>query len=801
MPESRTGGSPYSNTYNSPIDFACQKNYIVLLSDGEPTQDTGAENRIESLPGFGEAVGPRCERLPGEWSNDGKCLDEMAEYMYKHDLSNEFFGDQNVTTYTIGFAIDLPLLEATAEKSGGKYFLADNTTTLASALTKIVVSILDDASTFTAPSVPVNAFNRTQNLDDVFVSVFNPSSTVHWPGNVKKYKLINGVFVDVNDNPAVDPATGFFKEDAQSYWSSEADGDRPPAGGAAEQLPDHADRELYTNVAGGDLNATGNQVRVTNSTITGAMLGGADDSNADATGMTERDYIVEWMRGLDVNDANDNGETDDTRRQMGDPLHVRPVPVIYGGTADNPDMVIYTSTNDGYMHAIDPDDGSELWAFVPERLLPLMKAQYLDETSPLRVYGLDGDISVTVLNDDEIGGITGSERVILTFGMRRGGDAVFALDVTDRNDPQLLWEIDSSTPGFEALGQTWSTPQYARVKLGGDYEDVVFFAGGYDPGQDNETWRTDSQGNAVYMVDIETGELLWSAGPDSSHDLVLAEMQHSIPAPLRVIDLNSDGLASRIYFGDMGGRVWKIDLMNGFPVDEFGRGGVMASLGGAGVDTPTTADLRRFYNQADVVNTVYDGKRFLAVNIGSGYRAHPLDREIDEWFFSVRDFYPTTALASTAYTTPVPFDALVDITDGGGIDVGSTQPGWRLELKASGGEKVLGRSVTFDGVIYFTSFAPGSAANACTAVAGQNRLYAISLFNGFTVLPDDEPYITLKQGGIGAQVELYAVSTDEDGDGEDDTTKLRPCIGVECVDPDIDADLVKRSYWSQDGAE
>jgi len=801
--ESRVGGTLLSSTYNSPIDFACQKNYIVFLSDGEPTQDRDAENRIEGLPGFQSAVGPACRRLPGAWNDDGKCFDEMAEYMYKRDLSDEFFGPQNVTTYTIGFAMDLPILEAAAQKSGGQYYRADDTTTLASALTKIVVSILDDASTFTAPSVPVNAFNRTQNLDDIFVSVFNPSSTVNWPGNLKKYRLANGKFIDANTQLAVDPETGFFTSTAQSFWSSSPDGDRPRDGGAAEQLPAYDDRNLYTDVAGGALTSTGNVVTPDNTAITGAMLGGASTSDEadydDGLNMNERERIIMWLRGMDLFDDNDNGEITDTRRVMGDPLHVRPVPVIYGGTADDPDMAIYLSTNDGILHAVDPSDGSELWAYIPSEMLEYQQTRYLDPVSPQKLYGLDGEITAVILNDDKKGGITGDERVILVFGMRRGGDGYYAVEVTDRENPELLWKIDSSTTGFGDLGQTWSTPQAAKVRTGDGTTEVIFFGGGYDPVQDVGGYRTDNQGNAVYMVDVETGDLMWSAGQDSSHDLVLPGMEHGVPAPIRVADLNADGLASRLYFGDMGGRVWRIDILNGNSRDELAKGGMLASLGAADLDSPTSADMRRFYNQADIVD-VYtrEGTRFMAVNIGSGYRAHPLDRQTDEQSFSIRDWAVSTVPENEDYDDPVLFDDTIDISSGMAINMDSSQRGWRVPLVASSGEKVLSRAITFSGTIFFTTFSPGSGANACTAVAGQNRLYAISLFSGESVF-GDQPYIDLAQGGIAPQVELLYVPEDGDDDGREEG-KLIALIGTEDVELTV-ADPLDRTYWTQDGAQ
>jgi len=802
VPASRVGGIANSDTYQTPIEFACQKNYIVLLTDGAPTQDNGAiEGKVEGLPGFAEAAGPSCERVQGTNNDHGKCLDEMAGYLKNHDLSTQFEGDQNVTTYTIGFTVDLPLLAETATKGGGAYYLADDTSTLTSALTKIVVSILDDASTFTAPSVPVNAFNRTQNLDDIFVSVFNPSSTLRWPGNLKKYKLLRGGFVDANLADAIDPDTGFFKDEAKSFWSAAADGGNVTAGGAAEQLPEYGNRKLYTNIAGGDLNAPANAVTTANNGLTPQVLGisgpladGFDQQNTFLMNLTDRERLILWMRGLDLFDENDNGDDMDTRRTMGDPLHVRPVPVIYGGTANNPDMVIFIATNDGYLHAVNPDTGEELWAFVPESLLPKQPALYADPVSPNRQYGIDGEITSVILNDDGQGGITGSERAILTFGMRRGGESVFAIDVTDRNDPQLLWEINPSSPGFQDLGQTWSTPQAARVKLGGTARDVLFFGGGYDAGQDNETFREDTVGNAIYMVDTETGQLLWSAGKGNGYDLDLPEMKHSIPAPVLATRLSGDGYTSRLYFGDMGGRIWKIDLLNGNPVADFAEGGVLASLGGAaGAPNPSSADLRRFYNQVDVANVVGNGERFLAVNVGSGFRAHPLDRDINEMFFSVRDFAVNSVIPTDQYPPPVQVNELIDITGLGDVQISYGAKGWYMEMNKSPGEKVLGRSITFDGTIFFTSFAPGAAANACTAVAGQNRLYAISLFNGFTIL--DVPYVPLQQGGIAPAPELIYVPSQNGDDAATIALSGTEAVDVPLIDP------IERTYWTQDGAQ
>lgn len=791
VPESRVGGFAGSGTYAAPVNFQCQKNYVVLLTDGAPTRDTDANSEIQSLPGFSTTVGS-CDG-----SGNGACLDDMADYMFNYDLDPDLPGAQNVTTYTVGFTVDLPILKSTAERGGGEYRLADDTASLTIVLTQIVQSILDDATTFTAPSVPVNAFNRTRNLDDVFVSVFEPSNHVHWPGNLKKYKLVNGKLVGQDGVNAVDPQTGFFAEDSFSYWSEAVDGDRVVEGGAAHEQPAYVGRKLYTNIAGGTLTAAANSVEEGNAAITAALLGSP---------VLERDNVIQWARGRDVLDQDDDDNVLDDRNMMGDPLHVRPVTVSYGGDAAAPSSTIYMSTNDGYLHAINPVDGSERWAFIPDRLLGRLYPLYNDPIVAKRSYGLDGEIAAYIANNDGQPGINGQEKVYIVFGMRRGGDSLFAMDVTDPDLPKLVWELDSNTPGFEDLGQTWSRPHLDTLSIGGNKTHVAIFGGGYDDGQDNYGYQTDNAGNAIYMVNLETGQLIWSAGSSNAvhgHDLQLDKMDHSIPAPVKVVDLTGDDIPDRMYAGDMGGRLWRFDIINGNDPSTLVEGGLLATLGAADLPAPPPAsEVRRFFASPDVVAVLSDepGESYLAVNIGSGYRAHPLNASTDDEFYSVRDFNIFNVVDSDDYGEPVTRADLLDITNDTTPTMLTTDPGWRLRMVQSAGEKVLTESFTFDGEVFFTSFSPGGT-SACQAGKGTNRLYRVKVTDGSPPPPDDNPwppeeppepqerFKQLKQGGIAPDA-VFFFPEDKDGD---------PilCIGPECIDPGFD-EMANRTYWFQD---
>jgi type IV pilus assembly protein PilY1 len=320
--------------------------------------------------------------------------------------------------------------------------------------------------------------------------------------------------------------------------------------------------------------------------------------------------------------------------------------------------------------------------------------------------------------------------------------------------PTLAWIVDSSRAGFEDLGQSWSPVQPARVEIGGSATDVLLFGGGYDAGQDTNVFRTDTKGNAIYMINAATGALEWSAGSGtarSDHDLELALMNFSIPAGLRVIDIDRDGLDDRIYVGDMGGQLWRFDLINGQPRSSLGEGGVLASLGGAGAGgSPADIDLRRFYNAPDIVEIIDGNALFVAINIGSGYRAHPLNTATNDEFYSVRDFRSREVLASNVYgseSQPIlTREDLPDITNDLTPDLATNAPGWRLRMAQAAGEKVLSSSLTLSNVLFFNSFTPAASANSCLPVGGLNRLYRISVRDATIVPPsrdrtiDDEPY-------------------------------------------------------------
>ena len=801
--------------YKAPVSDSCAKNYNVLLTDGAPTNDVDTHTLVTNLPNwFGTLSRTNCTGT----GLDGECTDDIAEYLFKNDISSTEPGDQLVTTHTIGFSINLPILAETAAVSEGGYFLADDVESLSLALMKIFTDINEESLSFAAPAVAVNSFNRTQNFNDLYLTAFNASEKTHWPGNLKKYRIANSMIVDSLDAPAVDTTTGFFKDAAHSYWSVTADGNNVEVGGAASQLPGPSIRNVYTNqTTNTSLAAASNHVSTAN---TGAFTL-ADFGLTGSAGEPTMDELIRWIRGEDIRDIDGNPVTT-TRDVMGDPLHSQPAAVVYGGTPANPEVVVFTATNDGFVHAIDGVTGREIWAFIPTEHLATQSKLYFDASAGFKHYGVDGDI-VPVIADRNKNGIIESadgDFVYIIFGMRRGGDSYYALDVTNRNSPVVKWRLSSPE-----MGQTWSTPTIARIdindnRLNSD-KAVAVIGGGYDSTHDSIAFPTtaDGEGSGLYFVDIESGEVLWRAGADSGADLTLAGFTRAIPNQVRVVDFNGDSFADRMYTSDLGGQVWRFDIFNGkapngIGVDALVAGGVIAQLGAEGMGSPTDVDTRRFYNAPDIsiFNDNIQNRRFLSINIGSGYRAHPLETTNADRFYSIRDEDVFNKLSQSDYNSylKVTESDLVEVSGTVGAVISASDRGWMLTLPAN--QMVLATSTTFDNEVFFVAFSPDAAgAASCSAGRGRNFLYRVSVTNGDPIADLDnvvagtEDSLRVKdlaQGGIAPSPRFLFPSPDGGvcTTGTDCSPPPLGCIGVECFDPGFENNPV-RTLWTQDGIE
>lgn len=195
-------------------------------------------------------------------------------------------------------------------------------------------------------------------------------------------------------------------------------------------------------------------------------------------------------------------------------------------------------------------------------------------------------------------------------GLRMGGRSYYALDLTGLDDsastsPKIKFHIDPASSSVKRLeydedgnpvvitkeyaalakmGQSWSKPKLDYVNWNGERKLVMFVGGGYDAGGDDGDGLYDASGvrkgyagyekynheqdneigAGVYMFDADNGELLWYASKTEAdgdvehtqHDA----LKYSVVSEIKTVDRNNDGVVDHVYFGDLAGQAFRVDL-------------------------------------------------------------------------------------------------------------------------------------------------------------------------------------------------------------------------------------------------
>ena len=709
--------------------------------------------------------------------------------MYDADLADGNYGTapnlpdrQNVTSY---FLIDPNHINTTtigyanAGGTGAPLELSENPDDLVATLEEIFKQILSVATTFVAASVPVNVFNRAEVTDNVYLALFqvNEDARPSWVGNVKKLKLIgannsssNSALLDAMGQGAV-AGDGRLRFDALTHWTSSADLPFPDTskgevagrdgrsvgrGGAGQKIPGFiSGSPQVANGLGGRTiyyDSTSSSLASLNVDM---GVASALQSDLDAVNISEAMELLAYARGLDIDDLDGDSTENEAREWIfGDALHSRPMPINYGSrggySASNPAIYLAVGSNDGMLRMIrntspgGTESGDEAWAFMPRTSMAAQKILRSNAAGEKHPYTVDGAPVAYIQDLDFDGDIEAGDKVWLYVGLRRSGKAYYALDISNPESPRLMWTIDKSGD-FDELGYTFSNPRVGMVDTSGGPVAAVMFAGGYDTNKDDrgDVGSDDSEGNAIYVVNAETGDLIWKArggtGGSSSAVFEHPGLVDSIPSALTVADTDGDGITDRIVVGDTGGNIWRADL-KGNNTSNW-KLSLLASVGRHSSTASGKWDDRRFFHRPDLVQTKDDNGNFDAVIIGAGDRADPLDNGgvAGNWMYVIKD-RGTAVGAGT--NTGFEHDDLADVTDNclqEGSECGlDLTVGWRLQMESMG-EKILATPLTISGSVFFTSYIPpgGGSETACTPSEGGGKLYAVSLQTAASVINYD----------------------------------------------------------------
>jgi hypothetical protein len=693
-------------------------------------------------------------------------------------------------------------------------------------------TLITDASFGIFSLAPGNTLG--ENGVAAYASLFRPveNQKPNWTGNLKRlnYQFSTSsqsfVFKDAQgDNAIADD--GRIKTTASTFWGGNDDGRTVMKGGAGERIPgfrsggggnpgrgnSQGQRQIFYDLpltpsgfgwAAMDADDTNTQnvlIAPMGATATPAVPGictplvSVCPTIAGRSAAQVTHELILHARGFDVGTTSSPKGTGGnsfgvTGRPwlMGALLRSEPVAINYGktGARTTNDVRVVFGAADGLMRMIRDDDGREMWGFMPRAVMNQVKT-LRDESSGALPQGVDGSPTVLFIDrnpantgkDGKIEASNPNDFVGLYFGLRSSGRNYYGLNITNPDQPSILWNIQgggaASNP-FQKLALTYARPTLGRLRVGSNTVPVLFLSGGYngtpfngtatgkDIGNGTTVGSNDSIGNALYIVNARTGALIWKAEEGSfnpalpfnpgtqtfSHPM----LTDSIPAEVTAIDNTGDGITDRLYVPDTGGRVWRVDLQGNdvskwtlAPIASIGRHN---SYPTPAVGAPVNQQDRRFFEAVDFVPVVKRAVAYDAVIVTSGNGDHPLSTGTQNFLYVLYD--PDTSNGKVATDTnsdngiitsendprlrrhadtgsSADFTDLSNCTSDACVDTVAQERGWRILLPETG-EKGISAPVTTGGLITFTSYVPTAGPSSCIPSEGKSKIYAVRLDNG-----------------------------------------------------------------------
>jgi Tfp pilus tip-associated adhesin PilY1 len=654
----------------SPVQFWCQNNYLVVITDGQANGDSGLKNSAYGV--FNNKLQRTAEPTPGEYcrwnytngwgdldardtnhdtsglycpgstcwltgSGGTDYLDDVAFFMYHQDMfptrkvvSGQLVtdttlydevnsdprlvwgGDQRISTYAVGLTLRNDLLAETAANGHGLNFTASNYQDLSDSFVSILenIAMREDPMMYTTYAAPKQSVTSGRYG---YVAHFVPrTGRSMWEGHLRRFRLgDDGNFPDNIDllNASNRGTVTVGGAPVPSYqWDVEE-----------TLLTRTAARVVYSAKAG---------VRVdfNSGSITRTDLGVATDALRD----TVKSFITNFNSAY-------------TTYKYGDTFHFNPLLVGYPlkwksfydasyksfftrySTTFPRTEVVYVGANDGKLHCFASETGSELWSFIPPSQLTKLSIPALNpENSSAHTYFIDGKALVKDIKVSNLGDYR-DWKTVLFFGMGIGGHSYCALDVTDPTDDGY-----SATNTNGRMGFTEAKPVVVDINDGTSTFPAVILAGGYNepevPADSSDAGIQDyikKEGKALYILNAATGAVVkkfvyGTAASNSTTLTVSPSFTCAMTAAPAVLDKNGDGVADYIYQADTGdyhvannrgGKIWKINCLG----------------------NPLNWQAQELY-QADAGQTIfispslgYDDNYRLLVMFGTGRRSQPTE--------------------------------------------------------------------------------------------------------------------------------------------------------------------------------
>ncbi|MBP4000592.1 pilus assembly protein [Pseudomonas koreensis] len=698
------GMAPYYNTtpstYTSPIQYRCQKNYGVVITDGLPTYDRTFPSNDplggSRLPNW-DGINNDGNNLNGDGEGDTLYLDDIAKFAFDIDMRSTGtdaagkswnavdFPRQNMNTYTVGFTASNDMLSDAADYGQGRYYQATDSAGLNAALSSALSDITSKAG---SGGSGVASGTTLASGTSYFQTSYDPKD---WRGTIKSFGFnsagaVNTSAVLWTTDTAIVP--GATAPTYQSWNSLNNAAVTLAYGNFSPAQQTVLSQGLPTGISGIDLVEWSKGINKAGLKVRSVLLGDIINSPLVLASPTEKT-------------ASD---------LAGDTTYS----TYLTTKASNMNASLVVNANDGFVSVINSANGTRRYAYMPSSVLPSLRLiadpNYVNGVS--HKFLVDGQLGVF---DAQFGT---AWKTLAIGGTGAGGKTFYGLQLFDAsagNVIRALWEVSAPTTAsasnaFNDLGYAYARPEVARLA---DGRWAAFIANGYG---------SNSGVAALYVLDVRDGSLIRKIvidGTETTNGLSSVKLR-----------VNSQNVVQAAYGGDLKGRLWKFDL-SATSSDSWGvafSGKPLFTTAG-GATQPITA-------QPLLADNALGGKQIF---VGTGKFNEAADKTNKDLqaFYSVWDAdggsgqITVSSLQAQAITGVFSGSTGQFVTTSQNDTTYPAEKGWYLPLvynNALTGERVINQASLVLGRIVFTT-ASVDTTDPCSSF-GTGKLIELDAFSG-----------------------------------------------------------------------
>ncbi|CAN5229371.1 N/A [soil metagenome] len=419
---------------------------------------------------------------------------------------------------------------------------------------------------------------------------------------------------------------------------------------------------------------------------------------------------------------------------------------------------VFAGANDGMLHAFDAANGRELFAYIPSWMGPhlaeLSAPGYNTGAHRSFVDSTPGVADAELVRGD--GGT--SWATVLVGGTGAGGQGVFALDVSDPaafDASKVLWEFTDRDDAD--IGNVLRPPQIlklrtnaaANAKTAATYRSYAVVASGVNSAAADGHVGTGAP--ALFLLDL-------SRPPGTAWQLNSNYFKISIPMDAALAATTAPGVLDfsattgpagelrYLYFGDLHGRLWKLDFLT-VGQTQWDMAHLSAFKDGTGpMPLFIAADDTRGVQPISMAPLLAAGpQRSVIVAFGTGKYLEPADNATTASVQSVYALYDSagsvpdasggaSAISGRARLAAGATDgphriAVPDFAWGRPLrdDDKTQRAGWYIDLPGRG-ERQTGAMQMFGSGLVFSSLIPPDASQACDG--GSGNTWVVQLATG-----------------------------------------------------------------------